>query len=63
LAALRSFQQVDILTDPDKAGERAAGEIYGALARWTKVRRIELERGTDANTLTQDELAVILSLA
>jgi len=47
LARLATFDQVDVLTDADAAGDKAARALEG-LGRWVKLRRLVLPRGKDA---------------
>ncbi len=60
IAQLASFEQVLVLTDPDAAGDNAAAQIVGALARWRQVFRLELPPGKDPNDLPEAELREIL---
>jgi DNA primase len=61
IAALSGFDRIDILTDPDPAGESAAMQIYWALKRWREVRHLHTEPGLDANDLPEDQLRALLA--
>lgn len=61
IAALSTFEQVLVVTDPDAAGDKAAEQVIGALKRWRSVIRLELPAGTDANDLPEAELREILT--
>lgn len=50
IGRLASFPRVLIATDPDGAGEHAA-ETIDVLRRWTRVERVEIDRGQDAQSM------------
>jgi len=56
LAKLAHFETIVLLTDPDAAGNRAAGELTDALGRHCDIKRVELPEGTDAAELPLWEL-------
>ena len=60
IGLIASFEHVIILTDPDQAGDTAAGKLYNALARWRRVDRIRLPEGQDAAMLDRASLSAIL---
>lgn len=51
IAKLGTFPMVVVVTDPDRAGDKAAGAIYEALSRWSEVRRAVLPPLHDAAKL------------
>lgn len=51
IAKLSTFPSVVVVTDPDRAGEKAAGAIREALGRWCEVRRAVLPPLHDAAKL------------
>lgn len=57
---LATFKRVTILTDNNMAGNRAAKELDGALCRHTRVERVTLAEGTDANKTDPATLREIL---
>lgn len=59
LSRLATFDRVDVLTDPDKAGDKAADRISG-LSRWSQLRRIRLPVGEDAASIGDVELRRLL---
>lgn len=61
IAALSMFGKIVIATDPDKAGERAAGVVISALKRWKEVVVIGFPPGKDASDLPEAELSRILA--
>ncbi len=56
VAKLATFGYVVVLTDPDKAGDRAAEILGNALARHCAIARVRLPDGKDASDLTREEL-------
>lgn len=54
---LATFRTVVVLTDPDKAGDRIAADMGANLARHSRVVRVRLPEGKDANDLPREELA------
>jgi hypothetical protein len=57
-AKMATFRRLLVATDPDKAGDEAFDEIYGALRRRAEVVRFEYpRRGADALDTPSDELA------
>jgi DNA primase len=61
LAELSTFEEIDILTDPDAAGDSVALQLYYSLARWRRARRLRTPPKVDANDLPVDELRAILA--
>jgi DNA primase len=59
---LATFGEVVILTDADASGNKAARK-FAPLGRWTKLRRVKLPKGLDANDLDVSELAKALTNA
>lgn len=53
---LGTFRRVVVLTDADPAGERAGFELQAALAGTTRVERVRLPPGQDADKLPPQEL-------
>lgn len=51
LTKLSTFECALLITDPDLAGDRAAEKIAMALARHVRIGRVELPRGTDADSV------------
>lgn len=50
---LGTWSHILIVTDPDEAGERVAGEIRGQLGRWTRCTRLVLPEGEDCASLAR----------
>lgn len=63
LSKLSSFQYGLLLTDPDLAGDRAAEKIQNAFARHVKLSRVQLPRGTDADSVSPQVLREALEEA
>jgi len=57
---LATFKRVIVLTDADPAGDKAANELHTALARHTRVTRVRLATGKDANDLSVEDLRASL---
>lgn len=55
-AKLATFAEVALLTDPDEAGDKAAGQLRASLGRHCRLARVSLPAGRDANNLTAEEL-------
>ena len=53
---LSQFAHVVILTDPDRAGDKMAGQLQDALGRHCNVTRVRLAEGTDPDSISRDEL-------
>ena len=53
---LASFEHILVATDPDNAGEWAAGVIE-VLSRWRRVARVEIDKGEDAQSMSAPILA------
>ncbi len=53
---LSTFRRVVVLTDSDAAGERAGFELEAGLAGSTRVARVRLPEGQDADKLPPEEL-------
>lgn len=51
IARLSTFREVVVATDPDKAGQKLARAIVGALGRWSTVLRVTMPEGFDAAAL------------
>lgn len=51
-----TFKTVVLLTDPDKAGDKAARGFRSSLGRRTTVVRVQLPTGKDADDLTPNDL-------
>lgn len=47
----RKFSRIVVMTDVDPAGEKAGDSLEGALARYTRVIRVRLPQGKDADTV------------
>lgn len=60
VARISTFRGVVLATDPDKAGNRVAGELTEQLRRWTQVVRAELPEGQDCASLPRAELKRIV---
>jgi DNA primase len=57
---LASFERVLLLSDPDAAGDDVAELYDAALARHTAVERVRLPAGSDAQSVSLDELVSLL---
>ena len=57
VARLSTFEEVVVASDPDKAGEKFAGQLRGALGRWVRVRHAAMPEGYDANALEREDPA------
>lgn len=60
LATMGTFGAVTLVTDPDKAGNKAAAVVRETIGRWCAVRRVILPVGTDAAKLAVDDPADFL---
>lgn len=60
--SLSTFPVTVVMTDPDLAGDRAAGMILGAIGHHRDVRRVRLPRGTDPDTLAMEDLVEWIAL-
>jgi DNA primase len=60
VAKLATFGRVVVLTDPDSAGDGAAGELVAALSSATDVVRVRLQEGRDAADYGEEELRACL---
>jgi len=58
---LATFERVVVVTDADAAGDAAWEALFYALIRHTRVRRVLLPAGADANTTERAALAEALS--
>lgn len=58
-----TFREVVLLTDPDKAGDRAAEDMRAMLGRTVLVRRVRLPEGLDANSMHENDLRGLLGAA
>jgi DNA primase len=55
LAKLSTFEEIVNASDPDAAGEKVWKALSMALARWVRMRRVEMPTGLDAAKLYQDD--------
>ena len=62
-AKLATFAELLVLTDPDEAGDRVAGEIAAGVGRHSLVVRVTLPRGKDAADLAAEDLAARIDAA
>ncbi len=60
---LSRFARVLLATDPDKAGEKAALALRGALARYVKVDQLAIPAGQDCDSMEPDALRALLASA
>jgi DNA primase len=60
---LGTFKCVALLTDPDKAGDKAARGFRSSLGRRTNVVRVRLPAGKDADDLAPEELRLTIDRA
>ncbi len=58
---LTRFARVLLATDPDKAGERAATELRGALSRYAQLEQLPIPLGQDCDSMDPDELRALLA--
>ncbi len=58
---LTRFTRVLLATDPDKAGEKAATELRGALSRYSKLEQLPIPVGQDCDSMDPDELRALLA--
>lgn len=54
LLALGTFKRIIVVTDNDKAGDKAWKKFQG-LARWKPIERVNLPKGSDSNDLEQED--------
>lgn len=60
---LTRFPRVVLATDPDKAGEKAAIALRGALARYCQVSQLSIPAGQDCDSLPAEQLRDLLGRA
>ncbi len=60
---LANYPRVLLATDPDKAGEKAAIALRGALARYTHVEQLPIPVGHDCDSLPVQQLRDLLGRA
>lgn len=53
--AIGTFSEIVVVTDPDTSGDHAAS-MLGTISRWRDVRRVNMPKGEDPNSLPPDEL-------
>ncbi len=60
---LTQFARVLLATDPDKAGEKAARALRGALARYVSVDQLAIPVGQDCDSMEPEALRALLASA
>ena len=60
---LARYPLVLLATDPDKAGEKAATELRGALARYTQTKQLPIPAGQDCDSMPIEQLTALLARA
>ena len=63
LLPLLQFKTIVLVTDPDAAGDSAASKAAAGLARKCRVVRAALPAGSDARSISTEQLGALLTLA